>query len=132
MKRLTLICLALGPLLTSAAERPKPLTVTVGQEFKISLPYNASTGYQWQFGKPPDQNLLKLLGTEYKRPESKLLGAGGDEIWTLKALAKGKTKLELHYVRPWEKGSPPAQQTNFVIVIKKPKAKAKAQDSAGP
>lgn len=132
MKRLTLLCLALGSLLTSAAERPKPLTVKVGQEFKISLQYNASTGYQWQFGQPPDQNLLKLLGTEYKRPKSNLLGAGGDEIWTFKALAEGKTKLELNYVRPWEKGSSPAQRTNFVIVIKKPKATARARDSVGP
>ena len=132
MKRLVLLCLGLGSLLTSEAAQPKPITVTVGQEFKISLQYNASTGYQWEFGKPPDENFLKLLGTEYKRLESKLVGAGGDEIWTFKALAKGKTQLELNYVRPWEKGSPPAQRTNFVIVIKKPKAKAKAQDSPGP
>jgi inhibitor of cysteine peptidase len=131
MKCLAFLFLGLGSLLTAMAAEPKPIMVTVGQEFKISLQYNTSTGYQWQFGKPPDEKFLKLLGTEYKRPASKLLGAGGDEIWAFKAVAKGKTRLELNYVRPWETGSPPAQRTNFVIIIKKPKAKAKAQDSAG-
>jgi inhibitor of cysteine peptidase len=118
-------CLALGALLTVGAAERKPITVTVGQEFKITLQYNSSTGYQWQFAKPPDENFVKLLNTDYKPANSKLVGAPGDEIWTLKAVAKGRTKLELNYVRPWEKGTKPAQTTNFVVVINSPKATKK-------
>jgi inhibitor of cysteine peptidase len=120
-----LLCLALGTLATARAAGPKPITVTVGQEFKLTLQYNASTGHQWQFAKPPDENFVKLLNTDYKPADSKRVGAPGDETWTLKAVAKGKTKLELNYVRPWEKGSKPAQTTNFVVVINSPKAKKK-------
>jgi inhibitor of cysteine peptidase len=123
MKFSTLVCLALGWLMTAAAGEPKPITVNVGQEFKITLQYNASTGYQWQFGQPPDEKFLKLMGTEYKKADSKLVGAGGDEVWTFKALAEGKTTIELTYIRPWEKGTKPARSTNFVVVVQAKKTK---------
>ena len=123
-------CLLAGWLLTAGAAEPKPITVAVGGEFKITLQYNASTGYQWQFVNPPDEKFLKLLTTEYKPAASKLVGAGGDEVWTFKATGEGKTRLELGYVRPWEKGKAPAQSTNFVIVVKARHTKEKAPDSA--
>ena len=128
MKFSVLVCLALCGLMTAAAAEPKPITVTVGQQFKITLPYNVTTGYQWQFAKSPDPKLLKLLDTEYKRPDSKLVGAGGDQVWTFQALAEGKTAVGLNYVRPWETGATPAQSTNFVVVVKAKKTKDKAPD----
>jgi predicted secreted protein len=51
-------------------------------------------------------------------------------VWTFRALAEGKTQMELDYVRSWEKGVKPAQTTNFVVVIKTSKAPAKAKTSA--
>ena len=119
-----LICLALSWLTTAGAAEPKPIAVKVGQEFKLTLQYNASTGYQWVLAKPLDEKLVKLLGTEYKRLDSKLVGAGGDMVWTFKALAEGKAQIGLNYVRPWEKGAKPAETTNFVVVIKAPKTPA--------
>ena len=50
--------------------------------------------------------------------------------WTFKALAEGKTQMELNYLRPWEKGQKPAQATNFVVVIKAPKPRAKTKAPA--
>ena len=111
------LVLLAGLMRVSAADS-KPISVAVGDEFKITLKYNSSTGYQWQIPKPPDEKLLKLSEPEYKRPDSKLIGAGGDEIWTCKALAEGKTEIGFAYVRPWEKGAKPAQSTNFVVIIK--------------
>jgi len=119
-----LICLALSWLTTAGAAEPKPIAVKVGQEFKLTLQYNASTGYQWVLAKPLDEKLVKLLGTEYKRLDSKLVGAGGDMVWTFQALAEGKAQIGLNYVRPWEKGAKPAETTNFVVVIKAPKTPA--------
>ncbi len=120
MKYFVLLCLALGSFLTAGAAESKPRVVKVGQEFTIRLQSNATTGYKWQFAKPPDENFLKLLRSDYKHPASKLVGAGGEEIWTFKALTEGKTTIELNYVRPWEKDTKPAQSTNFVVVIKSP------------
>ena len=125
-----LTCLTLVWLATAQAADPKPVTVTSGQEFKITLQYNASTGYQWVMAKAPDEKLVKLLGTDYKRLDTKLVGAGGDMVWTFQALAEGKTQIELNYVRPWEKGQEPARTTNFVVLIKAPKAPAKTNAPA--
>jgi len=125
MKYSLLTCLALVWLATAQAGAPKPITVTAGQEFKITLQYNATTGYQWVIVKNADEKLVKLLSSEYKRLDSKRMGAGGDMVWTFKALAEGKTEMQLNYIRPWERKEKPDQTTNFVVVIKAPKAPAK-------
>lgn len=121
MRRLFLACLVFGFALTGLAADSKPISVRVDQEFKITLPYNATTGYQWQLARPLDENLLMLTGSEYKRPNSGLMGAGGKQVWTFRALAAGKAQVELEYLRPWEKGTAPARTTNFVVVIEKKK-----------
>jgi inhibitor of cysteine peptidase len=123
MKFSLLICLALSCLTTAGAAEPKPITVKVGQEFKLTLQCNATTGYQWVLAKPLDEKLVKLLGNEYKRLDSKLVGSGGDMVWTFQALAEGKAEIGLNYVRSWEKGAKPAETTNFVVVIKAPTKK---------
>ena len=106
MKLIALLCLAFCWVVTAVAAEPKPITVKAGQEFKISLASNPTTGYGWQFAKHPDAKLLKLLGSEFKPAQSKLVGAGGTQVWTFKALAPGKTPLALNYVRAWEKNTP--------------------------
>jgi inhibitor of cysteine peptidase len=118
MKLALLICLALSWLATAGAAEPKPMAVKVGQEFKLTLQYNATTGYQWVLAQPLDEKLVKLQGSEYKRLDPKLMGAGGDMVWTFQALAEGKATIGLKYVRPWEKDAKPAQTTNYVVVIK--------------
>jgi len=125
MRLSLLICVALAWLTDVRAAEPKPITVTVGHEFKLTLQYNASTGYQWVLAKPPEEKLVKLLGTEYQRLDPKRVGAGGDMVLTFQALAEGRTEMGLNYVRPWEKGDKPAQTTNFVIVIEAGQAKGK-------
>ena len=120
--------LALLWLATAQAGGPKPIAVTAGQEFKVTLQCNATTGYQWQLAQPPDETLVKLLSSEYQRADSKLIGASGDMVWTFQALAAGKTEMELKYVRPWERGAKPAQTTNFVVVIKAGKKPGSKQE----
>ena len=128
MKVSLLICLALVCLTNAGAAEPKPIKVKAGQEFKLTLHANATTGYQWVLAKPPDEKLVKLLGSEYKRLDSKLMGAGGEMVWKFQALAEGKTEISLNYLRPWEKGVKPVETTNFVVVIKAEKDKGKKPD----
>ena len=122
-----LACLIFAWAMTTGAAEPKPITVAAGHEFKIKLPGNATTGYQWVLAKPPDAKLVKLLGSEYKPADSKLAGAGGVSTWTFKALAEGKTEMQLDYLRSWERNEKPAQTTNFVVVIKPAKDHGKKQ-----
>ena len=130
MKVLLVTALALGWLAAAQAGGSKPVAATVGKEFKITLQCNPTTGYQWVLAKAPDEKLAKLLRSDYKRLDSRLIGAGGDMVWTFRALTEGQTQVELNYVRPWEKGVKPAQTTNFVVLIKASKASAKTKAPA--
>jgi inhibitor of cysteine peptidase len=130
MKVLLVTGLTLVWLASAQAGEPKPIAATVGKEFKVTLPGNPTTGYLWVLAKAPDEKLAQLLRSDYKRLDSKLVGSGGDTVWTFRALAEGKTQMELNYIRPWEKGEKPAQTTNFVVVIKASKASAKTKAPA--
>jgi len=92
--------------------------VKPGKRFRITLESNRSTGYQWRMARPLDQKVVKLVGSGYQSPEVKLPGAGGKEIWTFEAVAAGRTEIAMQYIRPWEKGVPPARTAKFTVVVK--------------
>jgi predicted secreted protein len=120
-----LLSLALWCSVAAAAE--KPISVGVGQEFKIVLESNSSTGNQWLMARPLDGRLLKLLGSEYKRGRPGAVGASGNEFLSFKAkaLGEGKTQIFLKYGKLWEGDIAPARTTNFVVVISGSAASAK-------
>ena len=106
----------------------------VGQTFLIKLPSNPTTGYSWQLlSLPPDsihlQNkrfrqdrlsqisagqepndqtttLQQFGDSEPNIVEPELVGVGGMEIWTFKALKADSIELLFEYRRPWEKNIP--------------------------
>jgi inhibitor of cysteine peptidase len=111
-----LVSLFLGASMMLAAD-PKPITVTSGEEFKIALESDPSSGNQWLIAKPLDERLLKLLSNEYRRGRPGTAGGGGNDVLRFKALAEGKTQIHLKYGRLWERDAAPARATNFVVVI---------------
>jgi inhibitor of cysteine peptidase len=98
----------------SAGDR---VEVTVGQEFSITLASNVTTGYHWELAAALDEAMVQLVGSEYKAPESRLAGAGGQEIWTFRAVGQGQTLINLKYVRPWEKDVAPNKTATYMVVI---------------
>lgn len=94
------------------------IEVNVGENAVISLEANHSTGYSWQLAKPVDAEMLQFVDKQYETDESQLIGGGGKEVWTFKALKSGKTEMTFNYVRPWEKDVPPARVSTVVIIIK--------------
>jgi inhibitor of cysteine peptidase len=98
----------------SASDR---LEVTAGQEFSITLTSNVTTGYHWELAAPLDETVIKLLGSEYKAPETKLVGVGGQEIWTFRAIGQGHTVINLKYVRPWEKDVAPVKTASYMVIV---------------
>jgi Predicted secreted protein len=96
----------------------KVIEAQAGQNFTIILKGNATTGYQWQFAKPLDENIVQLISSKYLADKTKLVGAGGKQVWIFKALKAGQTNISFKYVRSWEKNTPPQNEESFVIVIK--------------
>src|SRR4030066_463822 len=41
------------------------IEMKAGEDFTITLKANSTTGYQWQFSIPPNENILQLINSEY-------------------------------------------------------------------
>jgi inhibitor of cysteine peptidase len=95
----------------------RPVKIPAGSEFTLTLESNRTTGYQWQLAKSPDENVVQLVGNRYEVPDTRLIGAGGREVWTFKAVGKGNTEIHLKYVRPWETDVPPVKEAVFSVVV---------------
>ena len=98
-------------------ETSNRLEVTLGQDFSVTLASNATTGYHWELAAPLDESVVKLVGSEYKTPQTSALGAPGQEIWIFRAVGKGQTVIDLKYVRPWEKDVAPAESASYVVTV---------------
>lgn len=119
MRKLLVLIMGSCLLCSTRAAEQKPITVALGQEFKIALESTPSTGNQWLIARPLDEGLLKLLRSEYQRGRPSKPGAAGNEILSFKALGEGKTQIHLKYASLWQKEASPARTTNFVVVITK-------------
>ncbi len=73
-----------------------------GDQLVLLIPANATTGYQWVLKDDFETKFLQLVSTEYKAPDSELMGAGGTSIWGFNAIEEGVTTLAFEYLRPWE------------------------------
>ena len=93
------------------------VTVGKGRVFALTLPSNPTTGYIWQPAESMDDRVIQFIDNQYRGDHPGLVGAGGREIWTFKAMGTGETTLGLKYVRPWEKDIPPARSVLFKIIV---------------
>jgi inhibitor of cysteine peptidase len=99
------------------ADPRNPINTKAGETISIILDSNPTTGYKWQLAKPADEKVLQLVSSEYRMPETQMVGAGGKEVWTFKALSTGQTNIVFEYLRPWEKDKEPAKKATFTINI---------------
>jgi len=95
----------------------RPVAVNAGHTFILRLRSNPTTGYIWELAEPLKEGILCFIDRKYQPDKTDRVGAGGAEIWTFKAEGKGEARINLKYVRPWEKDTPPAQTAQFRINI---------------
>ena len=119
MTKRSIILIALPLILISACAPPGNVTSTkAGEEFTITLESNPTTGYSWQLAEPLNEKIVKLVGSDHVPSRTDLVGAGGQENWTFRAVNKGSAKIALKYARPWEKDKPPAEKKTFLIKVR--------------
>ncbi len=102
----------------TAVVRHIKLAAARGKDLRIEIPSNPTTGYSWSLMHQFDKKYLKLKTSTFNPPKNPIPGAGGTEIWTFTALAKGSASIALQYKRPWEKDIPPAKIYVYDISIK--------------
>lgn len=99
----------------------KSILVNQGSpEFSISLASNPTTGYTWH-AQQYDQHLLTVINHKYQpSTNSKLVGAGGIDVWTFKVKPEAFNaphimKIKMLYARPWDIKDT-AKTLEFVVV----------------
>ena len=76
--------------------------VTEVNDFTISLNANPTTGYTWSH--TVENSELVEIKSEYvpNKVEDGVVGAGGNEVITIKGLKPGTTTVTFKYSRSWE------------------------------
>jgi len=97
----------------------KEVEVAVDGSLTVTLGSNQTTGFKWELAEITDESVLEYVDDEYVPPEDTgVVGAGGKEIWTFKALKKGTTEVSMEYSRPWEGGEKAEWTFVLTVVVK--------------
>lgn len=95
----------------------KTVKVGVGGTVVLTLEANPTTGFSWTKVDKVDQNILKLERNDYKQNANPagMVGVGGRTTIVYRALKKGKAKIDLTYMQPWE---PDSQfNTDYAVTV---------------
>jgi inhibitor of cysteine peptidase len=84
----------------TAEDNGRTIESTVLDRIVIALESNITTGFSWVMTAEPDTEVLELVDSEYRAPETELVGTGGHEVWTFRATGPGSTAVKLRYERP--------------------------------
>lgn len=94
------------------------ISISVFDTFTVSLDSNGTTGYTWKIAEM-DQAILEKTGEKYVADlvAPGTVGSGGTQIFTFKALAAGKTRLRLVYLRPFAPNDEPARTFEVTVDV---------------
>jgi inhibitor of cysteine peptidase len=97
----------------------KEVEVAVDGSLTVTLGSNQTTGFKWELAEITGESVLEYVDDEYVPPEDTgVVGAGGKEIWTFKALKKGTTEVSMEYSQPWEGGEKTEWTFALTVVVK--------------
>jgi predicted secreted protein len=95
----------------------KSIEVAAGNEFKIVIESNPSTGYHWELAGELDESILQFVSKDFRASEPVAPGSGGSDVWVFRAVAAGETAITLGHYPPGE-GQAAAQEITFTIIVK--------------
>jgi len=102
---------------TSATESGQQITLSPGDSLVVTLDSNATTGFSWSVAGISDETVVDEVSNEYQAPDSELMGAGGQEVWTFEAVDEGTSTIEMQYSRSWETEVEPAETFIVTVVV---------------
>ena len=93
----------------------KTIYVNLKDSFNVSLDSNPTTGYSWEI-LPYNESVIRFAKSKY-RPNTDRIGSNGKRIIEFKAFGKGKTILELFYLRVWKNDKGPINKFKITVVV---------------
>ena len=91
----------------------KQVEMSIGDSLVVTLPSDASTGLSWS-AWVSDETILQQIEHQYIGQ----VGAGGEEIWTFKAIMEGTVTIEMEYRPPQEEDAEPAQTFDLAVNVR--------------
>jgi len=97
--------------------------ISLNDSLVVSLFSNPTTGYQWGENAEISDNTVMCQETHnYVAPDSSgdepIVGAGGKDVWTFKALKMGTSTIKMTYSRPWESDSSDGWTYTINVTVK--------------
>jgi predicted secreted protein len=95
--------------------------MAVGDQVKVTLCSNPTTGFAWQEPEISDAAIVSLADKSFGAPTSAsapVVGAAGTDYVTLKATAKGTSTVVLSYSQPWAGGTSGEWTYTLAVTVK--------------
>ena len=99
------------------ADNGRELTLSRGDTLDISLPATSGTGYTWQ-AAPIADTIVKPVGDMKFKIDTEMPGAPGHQIFRFSVEGSGTGTIEMRYLRPWEKDTPPAKVFKILLIVR--------------
>jgi len=106
-----------GMVAVTEADNGRELTLSRGDMLEVSLPATSGTGYTWQ-PAPIADPLAKPVGDMKFKTDHEMPGATGHQIFRYSVDESGNGSIELRYIRPWEKDTPPAKVFKLLLIVR--------------
>src|SRR5260370_5459803 len=95
----------------------RELTLSRGDALEVSLPAASGIGYTWQ-AAPIADTIVKPVGDMKFKIDNEMPGAAGHQIFRYSVEASGTGSIELRYLRPWGKDTPPAKGFKILLICR--------------
>ncbi len=94
--------------------------VPTGGILNMTLASNLTTGFSWnKVAEIGDHSVLQETENKYSEQETNgVVGAGGWETWTFRALKPGVTTIRMEYSQPWPSGQKAVWAFQLTVVVR--------------
>jgi inhibitor of cysteine peptidase len=100
------------------ADNGRKLTLVRGDILVVALPSTPGTGFGWKVAHI-DRDVLRQSGKPALVQRSRPMpGAPATQVFRFDAARRGSTRLDLVYMRPWERGVPPARAFRLLVRVR--------------
>jgi inhibitor of cysteine peptidase len=102
----------------SEADAGQTKTVLRGDKLELQIGGNPTTGFSWKLASIDGNAVRTFHEIRYKPHRPGLPGAPGVFVATFRAVSPGTSTINMQYLRPWEKNTPPAKTYAVTIIVK--------------
>ncbi len=94
----------------------KPIEVTAGKEFTITVRTYLTTDYHWEIAEALDPKIVSYVWKDHVPDDPNNPNSSGKDVWRFMAVAPGQTTIALGYYQGMTENA--QQKPVFTVVVK--------------